>query len=127
MAISETDNNIQNNNDRILQAVNEIQGAYNVIENDESLDDNIEQLSGMQKAELNRFNNDTNLKKILTYFVISFASIWSVLIIILVYIVASVKFRFYLSDAVIITLMTETLCLVLGLPSIVVWHFFPKK
>lgn len=77
--------------------------------------------SNQQEAEIERYKNDTRLKKHLTYFVMWFTSLWSVAIISLI------AFKNNLSDFVYFTYMTETLGIVLGLPSIVIWHFFPRK
>lgn len=83
------------------------------------------QLNDKERAELERFKGDTTLKKWLTIFVIGFTSIWSIVIIYLLYKYG--KGKLYYSDAILIALITETLFLVLGLPSIVTMHFFPQN
>lgn len=85
----------------------------------------IKALNEQDEAQLERFKNDTNLKKILTYFVLCFTSIWSVGILILLFLFGFGKM--YFSDAVMIALLTETLMTVLGLPFVVTSHFFPKQ
>ena len=78
-----------------------------------------------KQAELDRFKKDTDLKKILTIFVIVFTSVWSIAILVLLYLLGFHKI--YITDAVTITLLTETLITVLGLPLVVTSHFFPKQ
>ena len=85
----------------------------------------IKTLNDKEQAELDRFKNDTDLKKILTIFVIVFTSVWSIAILILLYLLGFHKV--YITDAVTITLLTETLITVLGLPFVVTSHFFPKQ
>lgn len=83
------------------------------------------QLNDKERAELERFKGDTTLKKLLTIFVIAFTSIWSIVIMFFLCLNGIGMLKY--SDAVLISLITETLFLVLGLPSIVTMHFFPKK
>lgn len=85
----------------------------------------IQALNQKDEAELERFKNDTNLKKKLTYFVVWFTSIWSAGILILLFLYGFGKTDF--SDAVMIALLTETLGIVLGLPLVVTSHFFPRQ
>lgn len=85
----------------------------------------IKALNQKDEAELERFKNDTNLKKKLTYFVVWFTSIWSLGIIIILALFGCG--RMYFSDPVMIALITETLVTVLGLPLVVTSHFFPKQ
>lgn len=76
-------------------------------------------------AELDRFKNDTELKKSLTVFVVWFTAIWSIVIMAFVYLAG---FNWvHVSNKVLITLLTETLGIVLGLPLVVTSHFFPKQ
>lgn len=78
-----------------------------------------------ERAELDRFKNDTELKRNLTVFVVKFTAAWSIVIMVFVYIAG---FNWvHVSDKVLITLLTETLGVVLGLPLVVTSHFFPKQ
>ena len=78
-----------------------------------------------ERAELDRFKNDTELKRNLTVFVVWFTAIWSIVIMAFVY---SAGFNWvHVSDKVLITLLTETLGVILGLPLVVTSHFFPKQ
>lgn len=85
----------------------------------------IKTLNDKEQAELDRFKKDTDLKKTLTIFVIAFTSVWSIAILVLLYLLGFHKI--YITDAVTITLLTETLITVLGLPLVVTSHFFPKQ
>ena len=76
-------------------------------------------------AELDRFKNDTELKRNLTIFVVWFTAIWSIVIMVFVYLAGF--YKVIVSDKVLITLLTETLGVVLGLPLVVTSHFFPKQ
>ena len=78
-----------------------------------------------KQAELDRFKNDTDLKKKLTIFVVWFTSIWSIVIMRFLFLFGYGEIN--VSDAVIITLLTETLGVILGLPLVVTSHFFPKQ
>lgn len=78
-----------------------------------------------EKAALERFKKDTELKRDLTVFVVKFTAAWSIVIMVFVYIAG---FNWvHVSDKVLITLLTETLGVVLGLPLVVTSHFFPKQ
>ena len=109
-----------------LEIDNPISVAVETIKRQHNIDktniirEEIKSNSEQQKAEIERFKNDTLLKKQMTYFVMCFTSVWSILILLLV------TFK-QLSDLVMVTYMTETLGIVLGLPTIVIWHFFPKN
>ena len=116
------DNPIANNIDK---AVDEIEKCGDSIIKNDSFDEEILVSNEIQQAELTRFQNDTKLKSILTWFVIAFTTVWSIAIATLLYLIAFSKC--ILSDKVIITLLTETLITVLGLPLVVTSHFFPKK
>lgn len=114
------------NSNPIQQLVGEIQRqGSSIVKTNDNFDEKIQELSEFQKAELIRFKNDTTLKTVLTWFVIVFSTLWSVSIMVLLYLIAFNKCS--LSDKVTITLLTETLFLVIGLPMVVTSHFFPKK
>ena len=85
----------------------------------------IKTLNDKEQAELDRFKNDTDLKKKLTIFVVVFTSLWSLAIICFLFLLG--YWEVEVSDAVVITLLTETLGIVLGLPLVVTSHFFPKQ
>ncbi len=78
-----------------------------------------------EKAALERFKKDTELKRNLTVFVVWFTAIWSIVIMVFVYLAGF--YEVIVSDKVLITLLTETLGVVLGLPLVVTSHFFPKQ
>ncbi len=92
---------------------------------DADFDKNIKNLKEKEKAELDRYKNDTILKKYLSVFVVTFTSIWSIAILTFLFLFG--LGRISVSDTIIITILTETLITVLGLPSIVTYHFFPKQ
>lgn len=85
----------------------------------------IKTLNDKEQAELDRFKNDTDLKTKLTIFVVAFTSFWSLAIIIFLFLLG--YWEVEVSDAVVITLLTETLGIVLGLPLVVTSHLFPKQ
>lgn len=121
-------NEIFNNNNKnvIQQLVGEInRQGHAIVKTDDHFDDKIQELSEFQKAQLVRFSGDTTLKWILTIFVIAFSSVWSILILALLYLIALGKC--HLSDNITIVLLTETLFMVIGLPMVVTRHFFPIK
>lgn len=115
-----------NNTNAIQQLVGEInRQGHAIVKTNDHFDDKIQELSEFQKAQLVRFSGDTELKRTLTIFVIIFSSIWSFFILVLLYFIAFGAC--HLSDKVTIILLTETLCLVIGLPMVVTRHFFPIK
>lgn len=108
------------------QVIDDIDKAQLHCPNSDSAEDQeIKTLNDKEQAELDRFKKDTDLKKILTIFVIAFTSVWSIAILVLLYLLGFHKI--YITDAVTITLLTETLITVLGLPLVVTSHFFPKQ
>lgn len=107
-----------------VSAINNKQASI-VCHNELEISKNIRAESARQLAELDRYRKDTELKSKLTWFVIIFTTVWSISIIVLLYLNGFGLCKY--SDLVINVLTTETLCLMLGLPSIVVSHFFPRK
>lgn len=122
------DNPIQNTNSEIKNVVNAIEkNSTSLLRepiNDE-LDDGIVNISQGQQAILERYTGDTSLKKYLTFFVMAFTSVWSSAILVFLFLTGYGKIE--VSDAVLITILTETLATVLGLPLVVTSHFFPKQ
>lgn len=105
--------------------VNDIEKSHNAIVDPQLTDENLKDLSDKEKAELERYKNDTELKKFMASFVVYFSAIWSFCIIIVIICTGASALK--LSDGVLITLCTQTLLTVIGLPGIVMYHFFPKK
>ena len=107
---------------------NEIQAIVNDIDRvpkEKYEDAPLRKTTEKEKAELDRFKNDTELKRNLTIFVVRFTAIWSIVIMAFVYLAG---FNWvHVSNKVLITLLTETLGVVLGLPLVVTSHFFPKQ
>ena len=108
---------------QVIEDINKAQlhnPNFNCVEEQE-----IKTLNDKEQAELDRFKNDTDLKKKLTIFVVWFTSVWSAAIMLFFFLFGCGKVN--VSDAVIITLLTETLGVILGLPLVVTSHFFPKQ
>lgn len=119
-------NNNETHKQGMQQVIDDIDKAQLHCPNlDTAEDQEIKTLNDKEQAELDRFKKDTDLKKILTIFVIAFTSVWSIAILVLLYLLGFHKI--YITDAVTITLLTETLITVLGLPLVVTSHFFPKQ
>lgn len=108
---------------QVIEDINKAQSHMPISDSAEGQE--IKTLNDKEQAELDRFKKDTDLKKILTIFVIVFTSVWSIAILVLLYLLGFHKI--YITDAVTITLLTETLITVLGLPLVVTSHFFPKQ
>lgn len=109
----------------VKNIVFDIEKSKSAIVRTQDIDENLRDLSDKEKAELERYKNDTELKKTMASFVVKFTYGWSICII---FIITAVGFSFLnLSDTVLITLCTQTILTVLGLPGIVMYHFFPKK
>lgn len=118
-----TSNSIHNSRNEFQLLINNIEkGSQDVKPNSE---ENVRVRNDLEKAQLDRYKNDTILKKILTIFVICFTSIWSIGILIFLFLLGFQEIE--CSDAIIIALLTETLVTVLGLPLVVTSHFFPKQ
>lgn len=120
---SATENNF-NTNMQIKAIVSDI-NKYKESIVDTDFNTNIKKLNGKEKAELDRYKSDTILKKYLSVFVVSFTSIWSISILVFLFLTGFGKIT--VSDKILITILTETLITVLGLPSIVTYHFFPRQ
>lgn len=116
-------NSIKTPNNGIQTIINDIENVTK--EQNSSPKEGIRALNDKERAELERYKSDTNLKKILTIFVICFTSIWSIGILIFLFLFGFNKIN--CSDGIIIALLTETLATVLGLPLVVTSHFFPKQ
>lgn len=119
-----------NNNDkhqqRMQQVIDDIDKAQLYCPNSDSAEgQEIKTLNDKEQAELDRFKNDTDLKTKLTIFVVFFTSIWSIAILVFLFLFGYGEIN--VSDMVIITLLTETLGIILGLPLVVTSHFFPKQ
>ena len=109
----------------VRNIVSDIEKSQEAIVKTQNTDENLRDLSDKEKAELERYKNDTELKKTMASFVVKFTYGWSICII---FIIIATGYSFVkLSDAVLITLCTQTILTVLGLPGIVMYHFFPKK
>lgn len=76
--------------------------------------------------EIKRYRQDTDLKKLFAIFVIIFVSIWSVLVIVFMFLVYFFAKQFP-SDVFWITLLGTNLTQVIGLSYFVVNHLFPKS
>ncbi|HIT91678.1 MAG TPA: hypothetical protein IAD11_02000 [Candidatus Stercorousia faecigallinarum] len=119
-------NNNETHEQGMQQVIDDIDKAQLHCPNSDSAEgQEIKTLNDKEQAELDRFKKDTDLKKTLTIFVIAFTSVWSIAILVLLYLLGFHKI--YITDAVTITLLTETLITVLGLPLVVTSHFFPKQ
>lgn len=115
-----------NNNPEVQQMLSDINKLpENLLSDNTNRSDNLKTVSDKEQAELERFKGDTNLKKYLTFFVVYFTSVWSVGILVILFLAGFGKVNF--SDAVLISILTETLATVLGLPLVVTSHFFPKQ
>ena len=109
----------------VKNIVFDIEKSKGAIVKTQDIDENLRDLSDKEKAELERYKNDTQLKTIMSSFVVTFTYVWSACIIAII-IFTGLEF-FKLSDAVLIALCTQTLVTVLGLPGIIMFHFFPRK
>lgn len=108
---------------QVIEDINKAQPHMPISDSAEGQE--IKTLNDKEQAELDRFKNDTDLKKKLTIFVVWFTSIWSIVIMGFLFLFGYGEIN--VSDAVIITLLTETLGVILGLPLVVTSHFFPKQ
>lgn len=108
---------------QVIEDINKAQSHMPISDSAEGQE--IKTLNDKEQAELDRFKNDTDLKKKLTIFVVWFTSIWSIVIMRFLFLFGYGEIN--VSDAVIITLLTETLGVILGLPLVVTSHFFPKQ
>lgn len=109
----------------VRDIVFDIEKSKGAIVKTQDIDGNLRDLSDKEKAELERYKNDTDLKTTMSSFVVKFTYIWSGCIIIIIFLTGLEILK--LSDAVLIALCTQTLVTVLGLPGIIMFHFFPRK
>ncbi len=109
----------------VKHIVSDIEKSSGAIVKTQYTDENLRDLSDKERAELERYKNDTELKTTMSSFVVKFTCIWSASIIAII-IFTGLKI-FKLSDAILIALCTQTLVTVLGLPGIIMFHFFPRK
>ncbi len=92
--------------------------------NEHQLNNDKELFSEYDEAKLDRYKKTTESKKGLVSFYELFIIVWSLGILVLIYFIG---FNLcYLSDTVIIALITQTLATILGIPLIIAQHFFPS-
>lgn len=116
-------NNLNKQNPEVQQMLSDIDKTQEQTQKSYNKNDELKQLSDKEQAELERFKSDTGLKRDLTIFVVWFTSLWSIAIIVFLFLLGYNKVK--ISDVVIITLLTETVGIILGLPLVVTSHFFP--